>query len=94
MLGRNYEWGFVDSLDPKNSDFNRLHKLVLKYIREELVSTMKLKYGKFEGKLSEMKDLDSQKQENYFSNLRILQFGFGMTCVMGAAITYVTKIKH
>lgn len=32
-LGRNYEWGFVDSLDPNNSDFVRLHKLVLKYIR-------------------------------------------------------------
>jgi septin family protein len=39
-LGRNYEWGFVDSLDPNNSDFTRLHKLVLKYIRKELEKTM------------------------------------------------------
>ena len=43
-LGRFYPWGFVDCLDPDNSDFTRLHKLVLKYIRVELIGTMHSKY--------------------------------------------------
>ena len=40
ILGRNYGWGFADSLNPENSDFNRLHKLVLRYLRSELIWTM------------------------------------------------------
>ena len=44
MLGRNYDWGFANSFDPNNSDFTRLHKLVLKYIRKDLIETMDSKY--------------------------------------------------
>lgn len=54
-LGRNYEWGFVDSLDPNNSDFTRLHKLVLKYIRKELIKTMDLKYDEWVKETSKAK---------------------------------------
>ena len=48
QVGRNYSWGFVDSLDERHSDFNRLHKLVLKHLRLDLNSTMEQKYRKFE----------------------------------------------
>ena len=44
-LGRKYNWGFADCLDPEQSDFSRLHKLLLKYMRNELVDTC---HGKFE----------------------------------------------
>jgi septin family protein len=37
ILGREYHYGFAESLNPKITDFKRLHKLVLKYIRSELV---------------------------------------------------------
>ena len=46
-FGRHYNWGFVDSFDPDNSDFTRLHKLVLKYIRKELIETMDQKFKLF-----------------------------------------------
>lgn len=38
-LGRNYPWGFADCLDPHNSDFARLHKLLLVHLRGELTAT-------------------------------------------------------
>ena len=41
--GRQLDWGFADS--HSHSDFNSLHKLVLKYIRVDLVKTMKMKHN-------------------------------------------------
>ena len=46
-LGRKYEWGWVDSNDPNNSDFSRLHKLLLRYLRSELISTVEEKQKVF-----------------------------------------------
>ena len=37
-FGRQQEWGFADS--HSHSDFNSLHKLILKYIRVDLIKTM------------------------------------------------------
>ena len=39
-LGREYQWGFADCLDPSNSDFSRLHKLLLIHLRSDLTRTI------------------------------------------------------
>jgi len=46
-FGRSYPWGFVDSMDDKNSDFSRLSKMVLRHLRGELAGTMEEKYRGF-----------------------------------------------
>ena len=61
-LGRDNLQGFVDSLDPRFSDFTRLHKLVLKIIREDLVNTLTLLYDSYEKELIQ-KTLKSEQAQ-------------------------------
>lgn len=42
-LYREYSWAKVNSLDKDFSDFSRLHKLVIKYIRNDLIDTVNTK---------------------------------------------------
>ena len=80
-LGRNYGWAFVDSLDPKNSDFTRLHKLILKYVRTELISTMEQKYKKYEEQQKE-EELASNSQSSICHN----QYKLGLYACIGVGI--------
>jgi len=52
LLGRNYGWGFADCFNPDNSDFSRLHKLVLRHVRSELIATTQQKYKNFDNDLA------------------------------------------
>lgn len=62
LLGRNYGWGFADCFNPDNSDFNRLHKLILRYLRSELIWTLQQKYQNFEQKLKQTEENRAYRQ--------------------------------
>jgi septin family protein len=64
-VGRQYNWGFVDSLDPQNSDFRRLHKLVLRYMKSDLVSTMHRKYQKWDDKIRNAAYKSKRAEQRY-----------------------------
>jgi len=60
LLGRNYGWGFADCFNPDNSDFSRLHKLVLRHVRSELIATAQQKYKNFDNDLTIKEAADKQ----------------------------------
>ena len=71
MLGRKFNWGFADSFDKENTDFRCLHKLVIRYIREDLIGTINQKFVTFESKKRE-EQLEAQEQQKAYNT----QFGY------------------
>lgn len=76
-IGRKFTWGFADSLDPKNSDFSLLAKLICKYLRNEIECTMQQKFKNLSAEL----ELEINGQQPPKSKLQ----PYGSTVVLGLA---------